>query len=56
MPGIWEARSPPVIVATRDDDTVHYAAANRLGLGIAYEPVEGAAEVSGKYNRWCQEA
>lgn len=47
---------PPVIVASRDDGTVRYAAGNQLGLAVAYEPVEAAAEVAGKYHRWCQEA
>jgi alkanesulfonate monooxygenase SsuD/methylene tetrahydromethanopterin reductase-like flavin-dependent oxidoreductase (luciferase family) len=47
---------PPAIVATRSDDAVQYAAANQLGLGIAYSRVEDAARVIDKYNRWCQEA
>jgi len=47
---------PPVIVATRSDDTVRYAAHNRLGLGIAYDRVDHVAEVASKYRHWCQEA
>ena len=47
---------PPVMVATRSDDTVKYAAANRLGLGVAYDRVDNVAKVIEKYNRWCQEA
>ncbi|PKB82525.1 MAG: hypothetical protein BZY88_04085 [SAR202 cluster bacterium Io17-Chloro-G9] len=47
---------PPVIVATRSEDTVRYAAANRLGLGISYAPVDHAAQVAGQYNQWCLDA
>jgi alkanesulfonate monooxygenase SsuD/methylene tetrahydromethanopterin reductase-like flavin-dependent oxidoreductase (luciferase family) len=47
---------PPTIVATRSDDTVQYAAANRLGLGISYDRVDDAAKVTEKYKQWCQEA
>ena len=47
---------PPVIVATRSDDAVSYAAANRLGLGVSYAGVDDMAGVTAKYNRWCQEA
>jgi len=47
---------PPVIVATRSDDTVEYAAAHRLGLGISFIPVEQMAKVTGKYYQWCQDA
>jgi len=47
---------PPTIVATRSEDTVQYAAANRLGLGISYDRVDDVARVTERYNRWCQEA
>ncbi len=47
---------PPAIVATRSDDAVQYAAANQLGLGIAYSQVDDAARVTDKYNQWCREA
>jgi alkanesulfonate monooxygenase SsuD/methylene tetrahydromethanopterin reductase-like flavin-dependent oxidoreductase (luciferase family) len=47
---------PPVIVATRSDDAVRYAAAHRLGLAVAYAPVEQMAEVTDKYYQWCREA
>ncbi len=47
---------PPVIVATRSDDAVHYAASHRLGLAVAYEPVEQMARVTDKYVQWCADA
>lgn len=47
---------PPTIVATRSDDTVQYAAAHHLGLGISYDRVDDAARVTGKYQQWCREA
>jgi alkanesulfonate monooxygenase SsuD/methylene tetrahydromethanopterin reductase-like flavin-dependent oxidoreductase (luciferase family) len=47
---------PPAIVATRSEDTIKYAADNRLGLGIAYETVEATAGIVEKYRAWCQEA
>ena len=47
---------PPVIVATRSEDTVQYAAANRLGLGVAYGRVDHVARLTEKYNRWRQDA
>ena len=47
---------PPGIVATRSDDAVQYAAAHRLGLGVAYDNVDGVARVTEKYNQWCREA
>ena len=46
---------PPAIVATRSDDTVRYAADNRLGLGISYDSVESTAAVVEKYRQWCRE-
>jgi alkanesulfonate monooxygenase SsuD/methylene tetrahydromethanopterin reductase-like flavin-dependent oxidoreductase (luciferase family) len=47
---------PPVIVATRSDDAVQYAAAHRLGLAVSYDPVEQMARVVEKYRAWCDEA
>jgi alkanesulfonate monooxygenase SsuD/methylene tetrahydromethanopterin reductase-like flavin-dependent oxidoreductase (luciferase family) len=47
---------PPVIVATRSDDAVQYAASQRLGLAVSYDPVDQMARVTDKYYRWCQEA
>ncbi len=47
---------PPVIVATRSDDAIRYAASHRLGLAVSYDPVDQMAEVTEKYKRRCQEA
>ncbi len=47
---------PPVIVATRSDDAVRYAAVHRLGLAVAYVPVNQMAKVTDKYHQWCEEA
>jgi alkanesulfonate monooxygenase SsuD/methylene tetrahydromethanopterin reductase-like flavin-dependent oxidoreductase (luciferase family) len=47
---------PPAIISTRSEDTVAYAAKNRLGLGIAYELPEHAAKVAGWYNDGCRES
>jgi alkanesulfonate monooxygenase SsuD/methylene tetrahydromethanopterin reductase-like flavin-dependent oxidoreductase (luciferase family) len=47
---------PPVIVATRSDDAVRYAATHRLGLAVAYAPVEEMAKVTDKYYQWCEAA
>ncbi len=47
---------PPVLVATRSDDAVKYAAARQLGLAVSYDPVEQMAKVTDKYHQWCQEA
>ena len=46
---------PPVIVATRSEDAIRYAASHRLGLAVSYDPVEQMAQVTEKYNQWCQE-
>ena len=48
--------TPPIIVATRSDDAVQYAAANRLGLGVSYDRPDDMAAVTGKYRQWCQAA
>ena len=47
---------PPVIVATRSEDTIKYAADNHLGLGIAYESLAATAGIVEKYCGWCREA
>ena len=47
---------PPLIVATRSEDSVRYAAENRLGLGIAYAPVKDASKVAAQYVELCREA
>jgi alkanesulfonate monooxygenase SsuD/methylene tetrahydromethanopterin reductase-like flavin-dependent oxidoreductase (luciferase family) len=45
-----------VIVATRSDDAVHYAASHQLGLAVSYDSVEQMAKVTDKYYQWCEEA
>ena len=47
---------PPVIVATRSDDAVQYAAEHRLGLGISFLPVDQMAQITDKYYKWCEES
>ncbi len=47
---------PPVIVATRSDDTVQYAAEHKLGLGVSFLPVDQMAKITDKYYGWCEEA
>src|SRR3989442_12756200 len=47
---------PPVIVATRSDDAVQYAASHHLGLAVSYDPVDQMATVTDNYYQWCQEA
>ncbi len=47
---------PPVIVATRSDDTVQYAAEHRLGLGVSFLPVDQMAKITDKYRAWCEAA
>lgn len=47
---------PPVIVATRSDDAVQYAASHHLGLAVSYDPVDQMAKVTDKYYQWCQDA
>ena len=47
---------PPVVVATRSDDTVKYAADHRLGLGVSFIPVDQMAKVTEKYYQWCRAA
>ena len=44
---------PPVLVATRNDETVQCAAENRLGLGVSFLPVEQMAKITDKYLDWC---
>ena len=47
---------PPVIVATRSEDALRYAANNRLGIGVSYDSVEDTARVTGKYLELCRDA
>jgi alkanesulfonate monooxygenase SsuD/methylene tetrahydromethanopterin reductase-like flavin-dependent oxidoreductase (luciferase family) len=47
---------PPVIVATRSDDTIQYAAEHRLGLGVSFIPVDQMARITEKYYQWCEQA
>ena len=47
---------PPTMVATRSDDAIKYAAANRLGLAVSYDSVEDTARVTDKYRRLCRDA
>lgn len=47
---------PPVIVATRSDDTVRYAADHKLGLGVSFLPVDQMTNITEKYYAWCKEA
>ena len=47
---------PPVIVATRSDDGIRYAASHGLGLAVSYDPVDQMAQVTEKYKQWCQDA
>ena len=47
---------PPVIVATRSDDTILYAAQHGLGLGVSFIPVAQMAGITQKYRAWCAEA
>ena len=55
-PGPVQRPLPPIIVATRSDDAVRYAAANRLGLGVSYDRPDDVARVTEQYRRRCQEA
>ena len=47
---------PPVLVATRSEDTVKYAADNHLGLGVSFVPPEQMAGITAKYFNWCADA
>ena len=47
---------PPVLVASRSEDTVRFAADRRLGLGVSYDRVDHVAVVTDQYRQWCQEA
>ena len=40
---------PPVIVATRSEDSAQYAAKNKLGLGVSFVPSEMMAGLTEKY-------
>lgn len=47
---------PPVIVATRSNDAVRYAAERRLSIGVSYDSVEDTARVTDKYVELCRQA
>lgn len=47
---------PPVIVATRSEDAVRYAAERRLGIGVSYDSVEDTARVTDKFVELCRQA
>jgi alkanesulfonate monooxygenase SsuD/methylene tetrahydromethanopterin reductase-like flavin-dependent oxidoreductase (luciferase family) len=45
-----------VIVATRSDDTIRYAAEHGLGLGVSFLPVEQTVQITEKYRSYCEAA
>ena len=47
---------PPILVATRSDDGVKYAAAKGLGLGVSYDHPDDMAGVVRKYREWQKDA
>ncbi|WP_089721381.1 LLM class flavin-dependent oxidoreductase [Candidatus Entotheonella palauensis] len=47
---------PPMVVATRGDDMLQYAATHKLGLAVSFVPIEQMAQVVEKYIGWCREA
>ena len=47
---------PTVVVATRSDDTIRYAADHRLSLAVSFLPVEQMEPLTDKYRSWCEEA
>jgi alkanesulfonate monooxygenase SsuD/methylene tetrahydromethanopterin reductase-like flavin-dependent oxidoreductase (luciferase family) len=47
---------PPVIVATRSEDAVRFAASHRLGLAVSYDSVEQVSQITRQYRQWCREA
>ena len=55
-PRLVQQPLPQVVVGTRSDDTVRYAAEHRLGLGVSFLPVEETAKITDKYRAWCEEA
>jgi alkanesulfonate monooxygenase SsuD/methylene tetrahydromethanopterin reductase-like flavin-dependent oxidoreductase (luciferase family) len=55
-PRLVQQPLPQVIVGTRSDDTIRYAADHRLGLGVSFLPVEQTAAITDKYHAWCEEA
>jgi len=46
---------PPVIVATRSDETIRYAAEQGYGLGVSFVPVDQMVKIVDKYRTWCAE-
>ena len=55
-PRLVQQPLPQVVVGTRSDDTVRYAAEHRLGLGVSFLPVEETAKITDKYRAWCEES
>jgi alkanesulfonate monooxygenase SsuD/methylene tetrahydromethanopterin reductase-like flavin-dependent oxidoreductase (luciferase family) len=47
---------PPMVVATRSDDMLQYAARHKMGLAVSFVPVDQMARVAKKYYAWCDEA
>ncbi len=47
---------PPILVATRSDDGVKYAATKGLGLGVSYDHPDDMAGVVRKYREWQKNA
>jgi alkanesulfonate monooxygenase SsuD/methylene tetrahydromethanopterin reductase-like flavin-dependent oxidoreductase (luciferase family) len=47
---------PPMVVATRSDDMLQYAAEHQIGLAVSFVPVDHMAKVAEKYYAWCDEA
>lgn len=47
---------PPILVATRSNDGVKYAAVKGLGLGVSYDHPDDMAGVVIKYREWQQSA
>jgi alkanesulfonate monooxygenase SsuD/methylene tetrahydromethanopterin reductase-like flavin-dependent oxidoreductase (luciferase family) len=45
-----------MVVATRSDDMLQYAAEHKLGLAVSFVPVDQMARVAEKYYAWCGEA
>src|SRR2546430_12415748 len=45
-----------MVVATRSDDMLQYAAEHKLGLAVSFVPVDQMAKVVEKYYAWCAEA
>ena len=46
----------PIFVATRSEPTVRYAAANRLGIAVSYDPVDDMQNIIRAYRQSCADA